>query len=565
MIDNNFIPRCPKCILVPSIKLIYEKNDCKINYQCQNKHSDIISFNLFEKECQNFSLEKVGCLECKKQKKENKDLNYFYCFQCQQNICDLCINKHKNFQQKHILYSLEKFDGTCLIHNNSYNFFCINCNMNICSICKEKEHKNHKLQLISNYILSEDIKLEIDKTIKEILEIKTKMDSVQKSINESFNKIKSNSLNVIQFMQHLVYTYNYEQLYNNLNFYVINNLKTFKKNIELQIENEFNAIFQSSDKFIKFLKNIENINNNKLKNNTKTLKNHNREIKNVILLSDGRLSSCSYDNSIIIYNKDNYQIDNQIKDNCEINYHCELNNNNIISCCKDNTMKIYDYHNSFCLIETLKGHKDNVRKVIEIKNNILVSCSADKTMKIWKKDENNGYQNINTMIIADQYDETNILKINESKLVSSDTDFNYIKFWDINNNFTLITTVKNDNFCGWRNSMCVIKEDLLLIGTYSIGIYIIDTVNYKIIANLFKKDFNEIFSIIELSNTNILIGLKNNKNKKYYIIEYKYENNNLIEIRSKQDAHEKAINGFIEMYDGTIISYSEDTTIKFWS
>jgi hypothetical protein len=50
----------------------------------------------------------------------------------------------------------------------------------------------------------------------------------------------------------------------------------------------------------KFLKSIENINENKLKNNTKTLNYHNREIRNVIFLFDGRLSYCSYDNLIII-------------------------------------------------------------------------------------------------------------------------------------------------------------------------------------------------------------------------------------------------------------------------
>ena len=101
--------------------------------------------------------------------------------------------------------------------------------MNICSICKEKEHKYHKLQLISSYILTEDIKLEIDLAIKEILEIKTKMSSIQKSINEAFEKIKNNSLNVIQFMKHLLYAYNYEVTYNNLNFNVINNLYLSKK------------------------------------------------------------------------------------------------------------------------------------------------------------------------------------------------------------------------------------------------------------------------------------------------------------------------------------------------
>ena len=49
MDENNFIPRCPKCLLVPSIKLIYENNDCKIEYNCQNKHSDILFLLIYLK------------------------------------------------------------------------------------------------------------------------------------------------------------------------------------------------------------------------------------------------------------------------------------------------------------------------------------------------------------------------------------------------------------------------------------------------------------------------------------------------------------------------------------
>ena len=33
-LNEQFIPRCPKCLLIPSIKLIYENNESKIKYEC---------------------------------------------------------------------------------------------------------------------------------------------------------------------------------------------------------------------------------------------------------------------------------------------------------------------------------------------------------------------------------------------------------------------------------------------------------------------------------------------------------------------------------------------------
>ena len=58
-------------------------------------------------------------------------------------------------------------------------------------------------------------------------------------------------------------------------------------------------------------------------------------------------------------------------------------------------------------------------------------------------------------------------------------------------------------------------------------------------------------------NGNILIGCYD-ENNKYSLIEYKYENNNLIKILSKDNAHSSHIWGLIEMNDGIIISCSED-------
>ena len=77
------------------------------------------------------------------------------------------------------------------------------------------------------------------------------------------------------------------------------------------------------------------------------------------------------------------------------------------------------------------------------------------------------------------------------------------------------------------------------------------------------KNIKYVWSIIELMNGNILIGCYD-ENSKYSLIEYKYENNNLIKILSKNNAHSSHIYGLIEMNDGIIISCSNDKSIKYW-
>ena len=240
-------------------------------------------------------------------------------------------------------------------------------------------------------------------------------------------------------------------------------------------------------------------------------------------------------------------------------YHKELSNNNIIACCYDKTLKIYNNNN---LIDTLNGHNNYVFKVIEMENKKLLSCAADKTMKLWEYDGNK-YKNTNTFTISNNESNTNILRINKDKLVSSAYSSNYIKFWDIKNNFNELKTLNNIVVTWWMNGMCLTNENILLVGGYSSnGIYIINTDNYQIIAQI-HKNLQYVYSIIELMNGNILIGCED-ENSKYSLIEYKYENNNLIKLFSKDNAHTSYIYSLIEMNDGIIISGSSDNKIKFW-
>ena len=88
------------------------------------------------------------------------------------------------------------------------------------------------------------------------------------------------------------------------------------------------------------MKRVVDINNI---NNIKTIKEHSDYVHSLLLLSDGRLASCSDDKTIKIYNINN-------------NYHCDI---------------------------TLKGHTDYVTYISELDNNKLISCSYDSSIKIW--------------------------------------------------------------------------------------------------------------------------------------------------------------------------------------
>ena len=367
---------------------------------------------------------------------------------------------------------------------------------------------------------------------------------------------------------------------------------------------------------------------NSLKNNFMTLTLHQDYITNLILLNNNTLSSCSTDKNIIFFNPNDLIIIDIIKEEEEIIYHEKLSDNNIVLCCKDGSIKIYkekatktvdtivtisklitiggtmllaptltplavkllfenkpnniiqtsqSMSNKYELLQIIEGHQGSVCQVIEMSEGLIVSCGLDTKMKIWKKKGNN-YTCINTLIVNDMPDcSTNILKINENKIISAATNANYIIFWNIN---TFKEIKKIDNIvCHWnRNSMKMINENTLFIGgdKYS-GIYLIDVVNYQVSSYIIFENIVAISAIIKLNNGNILIGCqKENKSEEeeeeenisytYPLIEYKYNSTEktLTEVRSNENAHNHIITGLVKLNHNEIVSCSLDKTIKFW-
>ena len=151
-----------------------------------------------------------------------------------------------------------------------------------------------------------------------------------------------------------------------------------------------------------------------------------------------------------------------------------------------------------------------------------------------------------------------MITTDDNKLIISAFDHRFIQFFDINNNFSLITII-NDIMAFNLN----IIHNKLFIGTYE-GLYLINLKNYKISYHF--ENYEYINSIIPLNNGNILISCHNKKNKNIndnkfesgpsYIIEYKYENDNFKQIKAIKTDHTSTIRGLFLLKDNIILSWS---------
>ena len=300
-------------------------------------------------------------------------------------------------------------------------------------------------------------------------------------------------------------------------------------------------------------------------------------ITNIILLSDGRIASCCLDGRIYIYNKDTYELENMIDIFEYIFYITQLSDNNIIACCgcsESNILRIYKINSAsamdYDLIQKLEGHKDWVWKVIEIEKNKLISSSKDKTIKIWEKNSlsfssYNPYICKKTIIISnkDGNKPINIIRVNENEIAAYSYEDKYIKFLDIKNDFNEVATINNIIGTCDPNSMYDFQNNILLVGGYdSSGLYLIDSKKHEIIS-VVNNNIKEMNSILKLSNGNILIGCKD-ENDKYSIVEYKFDNNDFIRIKSKEEAHNNDIYALLEIGNDKIASSSGDGVIKIW-
>ena len=153
---------CPMCILIK----INPKNNL-VQIKCENGHDNEINIDSFDSIYQVF---KYTCDRCK------KDLSskFYYCSQCKELICNICIEKYFNneINKGHLILNESEVNFYCEKHKKKFINFCKNCQKNCCKKCCS-EYNSHELLLIKNEIRDNNYISKIEKMIiqeKEIIE-----------------------------------------------------------------------------------------------------------------------------------------------------------------------------------------------------------------------------------------------------------------------------------------------------------------------------------------------------------------------------------------------------------
>ena len=103
--------------------------------------------------------------------------------------------------------------------------------MNICEMCY-KEHINHNLIGLSNIIISQEIKDNLNKLINELKVRVSEIEVIKNDIVKKLNELKENLQNEIELAVILLETYEFEIEQKNLNYFNYDNLIDIGKNFK---------------------------------------------------------------------------------------------------------------------------------------------------------------------------------------------------------------------------------------------------------------------------------------------------------------------------------------------
>ena len=170
----------------------------------------------------------------------------------------------------------------------------------------------------------------------------------------------------------------------------------------------------------------------------------------------------SINNLIILYDIEaNKIIQNKKIHEKEINNLLKISETKIISYSKDKTIKFIKIKNNFTDFEeynSLEIHSDEVNQVIKLKKeNLYASCSNDKIIFIWEI--NNNKIGIKKVLLENTDNIISILELN-NEIVSISVN-GYLKFW---NNIYCIKILKG-LYSPLRNSLYYFKDNIITIGT----------------------------------------------------------------------------------------------------
>ena len=299
-------------------------------------------------------------------------------------------------------------------------------------------------------------------------------------------------------------------------------------------------------------------NNFDIKNKKRFLKikYHKKSIYCSTLLNDGRFATCSYDKSIIIYNKITFKPDITINEHTgSVNYILALKSGLLASCSNDFTIKIYNIkRNNYTVLQTLNDHNEWVQKIIELRNGKLVSCADDNSFIIYSKDDNNKYKKELQVNVGELCQ--NIIQTKENELCYLKYNNHIIGFFDL---ISRKTTNTISDYRLWDHTYFYMITEYLLLVSGNNKFFLINVNQHEIIRTI-DDPGSEIFSCLHLNRNMILTG-----DYKGRIKQWKIEGDNLKLISTKENAQEHCVSSLMKLGNGFILSCCfENGGVTIW-
>lgn len=297
----------------------------------------------------------------------------------------------------------------------------------------------------------------------------------------------------------------------------------------------------------------------KLKTKLKTIKvltENKLGVYSLLLLSDHRLASCSYDNSIKIYDIDNnYNCDISIDtgDSEAISSICEINKNKIASGFKNQTIQIWKITKSTYSRDYIipNAHNYAIWQIISLTNNRMASCSVDRTIKIWST--NHPYDLIWILEGKSNYVQS-LLQIKEKEILVSTSCDHIMCLWNLSV-YQCITVIKNIECCSRNNIFEIGNDKIIISGKVMLTVFNIN--KCKIEKRKVIDTFNYPYSLIAITSGNILFGSNEGD-----IGVYDINKNSFTRLFKK--LHNNCIEDIKKINDNQFASCSIDNRIKIW-
>ena len=321
--NRNKTLRCLNCFSIPFLVLNNSTHTVKIN--CNQGHN--ISMDVkdyLEKGYTNNFYNQI-CSQCKSKIDVLSERKNYYCQECNEIFCNTCIKNHNVIFNNslgdaqnavHHYINLDKYDTTCILHNETFGYFCNDCNINICQYCYTGKHKTHKIIDLDDVNLKrKEIKKIKDycNTEKENLMLAASLiKKIILRIKKEIKKILEYKQAELNFKEKLIKIY--EKKIDNYN--IIKNLKSLLFNVSPFIIDNKNSYIEQLNYFYDYInKDLEKLKKEQfnVKESSPSINSQHVKVKESNSSINSRLTTINNENKINKINS-NKELNNFIND-----------------------------------------------------------------------------------------------------------------------------------------------------------------------------------------------------------------------------------------------------------